>query len=173
MPGLTALHTLFMRFHNRMASQLKMLNPQMDGDTVYNTARKITGAVIQKITYTEYLPALLGDAFARFVGHSTGYNDSVDPRIASSFTNAFRFGHASVRPVVFRLDSRYQLQSETPLEKEFFASWRIVQQGMSLLGKAKKRRAKGRANFWGPEIRKRSWGPTILHSFYVILNKII
>ncbi|XP_053223101.1 eosinophil peroxidase-like [Podarcis raffonei] len=144
MPGLTALQTLFMRFHNRMASQLKMLNPHMDSDTIYNIARKINGAVIQKITYSEYLPALLGDAFPRFVGRSTGYNDSVDPRIASSFTNAFRFGHASVRPVVFRLDSRYQLQSETPLEKEFFASWRIIQQGgidpliRGLLGKPAK-----------------------------------
>uniref|UniRef100_A0A8D2J8H2 Eosinophil peroxidase n=1 Tax=Varanus komodoensis TaxID=61221 RepID=A0A8D2J8H2_VARKO len=133
MPGLMALQTLFLREHNRLATELKRLNPQMNGDTLYEEARKIVGAMMQKFTYTEYLPLLLGNSFSRFGARAPnryrGYNESVDPRISSAFTNAFRFGHATVRPAVFRLDTRYQVQSETPLEKEFFATWRLIQEG--------------------------------------------
>nr|XP_020659588.1 eosinophil peroxidase-like isoform X1 [Pogona vitticeps] len=133
MPALTVLHTLFLREHNRLATELKRMNPQMSGEVLYQEARKIVGAMIQKITYTEYLPAVLGDSISnvgpRAWNRYRGYNESVDPRIASVFTNAFRFGHTLVRPVVFRLDSRFRIQSETPLHKEFFASWRIIKEG--------------------------------------------
>ncbi|XP_061460946.1 eosinophil peroxidase-like isoform X2 [Rhineura floridana] len=129
MPQLMVLHTLLMREHNRLATDLRRLNPQMDGENIYQEVRKIIGAIIQIITFFEFLPALLGDAFSQDVTNYPGYNDSVDPRVASVFTSAFRFGHTVVRPTVFRLDSRYQLQSETPLEKEFFATWRVIQEG--------------------------------------------
>ncbi|KAM3855004.1 myeloperoxidase-like [Vipera latastei] len=127
MPGLLALQTLFMREHNRLATELKRLNPQMRGEELYQESRKILGAMMQKITYTEYIPAVLGDSSA--LPSYKGYNDSVDPRISSVFTNAFRFGHTSVRPTVPRLDSRYRVVSQTPLENEFFATWRVIQEG--------------------------------------------
>ncbi|ETE71506.1 Peroxidase mlt-7, partial [Ophiophagus hannah] len=107
MPGLMALQTLFMREHNRLTTDLKRLNPQMRGEELYQESRKILGAMMQKITYTEYIPAVLGDS--RALPSYRGYNDSVDPRISSSFTNAFRFGHTLVRPTVPRLDSRYRV----------------------------------------------------------------
>ncbi|XP_026564437.1 myeloperoxidase [Pseudonaja textilis] len=127
MPGLMALQTLFMREHNRLATELKRLNPQMRGEELYQESRKILGAMMQKITYIDYLPAVLGDS--RPLPSYRGYNDSVDPRISSSFTNAFRFGHTLVRPTVPRLDSRYQVLSQTPLENEFFATWRVIYEG--------------------------------------------
>ncbi|XP_032072993.1 myeloperoxidase [Thamnophis elegans] len=127
MSGLMALQTLFMREHNRIATELKRMNPQMSGEELYQEARKIVGAMMQKITYTEYIPALLGESSA--LPRYRGYNDSVDPRISSSFTNAFRFGHTLVRPTVPRLDNRYQVLSQTPLETEFFATWRVIFQG--------------------------------------------
>ncbi|XP_013922324.1 PREDICTED: myeloperoxidase [Thamnophis sirtalis] len=127
MPGLMALQTLFMREHNRIATELKRMNPQMNGEVLYQETRKIVGAMMQKITYTEYIPALLGESSA--LPRYRGYNDSVDPRISSSFTNAFRFGHTLVRPTVPRLDNRYQVLSQTPLETEFFATWRVIFQG--------------------------------------------
>ncbi|KAL7987076.1 hypothetical protein Chor_005995 [Crotalus horridus] len=127
MPGLIVLQTLFMREHNRLATELKRLNPQMSGEELYQESRKILGATMQKITYTEYIPALLGDSSA--LPFYRGYNDSVDPRISNVFTNAFRFGHTSVRPTVPRLDSRYRVVSQTPLENEFFATWRVIKEG--------------------------------------------
>ncbi|XP_077168153.1 myeloperoxidase-like [Paroedura picta] len=126
MPVLIVLHTLFLREHNRLATELKRLNPRWEHERLYQEARKIVGAVMQKITYTDYLPGVLG--FTPLKRYQ-GYNSTVDPRIASVFTNAFRFGHTTVRPEVNRLDSRYKLVSRIPLQKQFNAPWSIVRQG--------------------------------------------
>lgn len=45
--ALTSIHTLFMREHNRLARELKRLNPQWDSETLYQEARKIMGAYTQ------------------------------------------------------------------------------------------------------------------------------
>uniref|UniRef100_A0A8D0G1L8 Eosinophil peroxidase n=1 Tax=Sphenodon punctatus TaxID=8508 RepID=A0A8D0G1L8_SPHPU len=133
MPELTSLHTLFVREHNRLAVNLKRLNPQSNGEKLYQEARKILGAMTQIISFRDYLPLLLGrSSFWKSLPRYRGYNDSVDPRIASIFTMGFRFAHASIQPFVFRLDHRYQLlkgNGKIPLGQEFFAMWRIVKEG--------------------------------------------
>ena len=58
--GLTVMHTVFLRAHNRIASELYDLNRSLNGNEIYYTTRKIIGALMQKITYTEWLPAILG-----------------------------------------------------------------------------------------------------------------
>lgn len=45
--ALTTLHTLFLREHNRLARELKRLNPQWDSETLYQETRKIMGAYTQ------------------------------------------------------------------------------------------------------------------------------
>lgn len=45
--ALTSIHTLFLREHNRLARELKRLNPQWDSETLYQEARKIMGAYTQ------------------------------------------------------------------------------------------------------------------------------
>lgn len=45
--ALTSLHTLFLREHNRLARELKRLNPQWDSETLYQETRKIMGAYTQ------------------------------------------------------------------------------------------------------------------------------
>ncbi|XP_004591257.2 myeloperoxidase [Ochotona princeps] len=133
MPELTAMHTLFVREHNRLASQLKRLNPCWDGEKLYQEARKIVGAMVQIITYRDYLPLVLGPgAMRKYMPRYRGYNDSVDPRIANVFTNAFRYGHTLIQPFTFRLDHRYQPtgpSSRVPLSTVFFATWRVVLEG--------------------------------------------
>lgn len=54
--GLTAMHTVWFREHNRVATELLRLNPHWDGDTIYHEARKIVGAQMQHITYAHWLP---------------------------------------------------------------------------------------------------------------------
>lgn len=45
--ALTSIHTLFLREHNRLARELKRLNPQWDSETLYQESRKIMGAYTQ------------------------------------------------------------------------------------------------------------------------------
>ncbi|XP_037666101.1 myeloperoxidase [Choloepus didactylus] len=133
MPELTSMHTLFVREHNRLATQLKRLNPRWNGERLYQEARKIVGAMVQIITYRDYLPLVLGPAALRkYLPQYRGYNDSVDPRIANVFTNAFRYGHTLIQPFMFRLDNRYRPMGpnpRVPLSRVFFASWRVVLEG--------------------------------------------
>jgi len=58
--GLIAMHTLFAREHNRLAAQIAANDPTLTGEEIYQEARRIVGALMQVITYNEFLPALLG-----------------------------------------------------------------------------------------------------------------
>ncbi|XP_075025158.1 eosinophil peroxidase-like isoform X2 [Calonectris borealis] len=127
---LACMHTLFVREHNRLARGLKRLNPHWNGEKLYQEARKILGAMIQIITYRDYLPLLLGSSFRRLIPCYRGYNESVDPRISNVFTLAFRFAHASVPPNVDRLNQNYKpIGPKIQLRNAFFAVWRIVKEG--------------------------------------------
>ncbi|NXP73755.1 PERM Myeloperoxidase, partial [Ramphastos sulfuratus] len=127
---LTCMHTLFLREHNRLAAELKRLNPHWDGERLYQEARKIMGAIVQIITYRDYLPLLLGNTFRRYIPVYKGYDESVDPRISNVFTLAFRFAHASIPPTIDRLNEDYKpMGPKIKLRTSFFAVWRIVQGG--------------------------------------------
>lgn len=104
-PALMALTTIWMKEHNRIAARLLQLNPSWTDTKVYNEARKIVGALIQHVTYNEYLPHILGNQeMTNFglnsltSGYFTGYDDTVKPQIRNSFSAAaFRFGHSMVQ----------------------------------------------------------------------------
>uniref|UniRef100_G3UBF9 Lactoperoxidase n=1 Tax=Loxodonta africana TaxID=9785 RepID=G3UBF9_LOXAF len=129
---LAASHTLFLREHNRLARELKELNPHWDGEMLYQETRKILGAFTQIITFRDYLPIVLGDEMQKKIPPYQGYNESVDPRISNVFTLAFRFGHLEIPSTMSRLDKNYQPwgpESELPLHTLFFNTWRIVKDG--------------------------------------------
>ncbi|XP_056444575.1 eosinophil peroxidase-like isoform X3 [Gadus chalcogrammus] len=132
--ALTSLHTLFMREHNRLARELKRLNPQWDGETLYQEARKIMGAYTQVLVFRDYLPHIVGDvAMSRVLGRYPGYDPNVDPSIANVFaTAAYRFAHLAIQPFLARLDQNYRENARipnVPLFKAFFTPWRIVFEG--------------------------------------------
>ncbi|XP_040893963.1 eosinophil peroxidase, partial [Toxotes jaculatrix] len=132
--GMIALHTLFLREHNRLVKELHLLNPHWSPDIFYEEARKIMGAIHQILTWDHYLPRVLGDnAMSVLMPPYEGYNPEVDPSIANAFAAAaFRFAHVTVQPAVSRLGPGYTRNSQhppLPLHHSLFASWRVVQEG--------------------------------------------
>ena len=89
---LIAMHTLWVREHNRIAGDLAAGAPALSDEAIYQQARRVVVGQLQAITYEEWLPALLGrDAIGDYQGH----DPAVDPSLANEFsTAAFRFGHS-------------------------------------------------------------------------------
>ncbi|NXK41432.1 PERM Myeloperoxidase, partial [Piprites chloris] len=130
--GLSAMHTVFLREHNRLVMELRELNPHWDGEKLYQESRKIVIAINQIITYRDYLPLLLAEETSKWIPSYSGYDEEVDPRASNVFSLAFRFGHASVQPFVSRLDDSFQPLgsfSHVPLHLTFCATWRIIMEG--------------------------------------------
>ena len=101
--GLTAVHTLMMREHNRLADQIAADNPGWSDEDVYQRARKLVGAEVQAITYQEFLPALLG-SFAPSV--NSIYNPSLSASVLTEFSTAlFRVGHTMLSPNLLRIQN--------------------------------------------------------------------
>ncbi|MDX1435115.1 MAG: peroxidase family protein, partial [Gammaproteobacteria bacterium] len=120
--GLTAVHTLFVREHNRIATALKdrldlgdaALVAARDaaiaaagngidneGDYLFHAARKVVGAQLQKITYDEFLPALLGPgALTPYAGYDANVNAAVSNEFA---TAAYRVGHTMLPSSLLRM----------------------------------------------------------------------
>jgi peroxidase len=93
-PDLTAVNTLFVREHNFQVDRLQAEHPEWSGDQLYQMARAIVTAEIANITYSEFLPHLLGPGAIK---PYNGFDPSADPRITQEFsTSAFRFGHSIV-----------------------------------------------------------------------------
>ena len=115
--ALTIMHTIWLREHNRIADELAKLNPCWDDERLYQEARKIVGAIMQVITYKEFLPLLFGQkGFDIFVGPYKGYSYNVDASIPNSFASAaFRFGHSLIKSTFTRLDKNNKPLPAGPL----------------------------------------------------------
>ena len=85
---------------------------------------------MQAITYEEFLPALLG---ANAIPAYEGYDDSVDPSIANSFsTAAYRFGHSMVNENLLRLTEAGDVHpsGHIALRDGFFNPQLIIDEGI-------------------------------------------
>jgi len=90
-PGLTALHTLFVREHNRICDLL-ISNGYTNDDYNYQYAKRIVSGIIQSITYNEVLPAL-----GIQLNNYSGYKYYKSPNILNEFaTAAYRLGHTMI-----------------------------------------------------------------------------
>ena len=96
------MHTLFVREHNRLADEIAAANPTFTDEEIFCEARLWLSAIIQSVTYNEFLPAVLGpDAIPEY----SGYDSSVVANVVNEFSAAaFRVGHTMLPPVLLRLD---------------------------------------------------------------------
>ncbi|KAK7105906.1 chorion peroxidase-like [Littorina saxatilis] len=109
-PGLTVMHTVWVRIHNDIARKLQHYRPRDSEEEIFQLTRKIVVAILQHINYREYLPRVVG--YENMQRHNlwpwkrVGYVSSIDPRISNAFaTAAFRFGHSQI-PRHFNISGR-------------------------------------------------------------------
>ncbi|XP_040574499.1 salivary peroxidase/catechol oxidase [Lepeophtheirus salmonis] len=101
-PELTAIHTLFVREHNRIAKEILETFPSMDKETIFQEARRILGAENQNVVFDQYLASLFSHKYLdryrlRITSRST-YDPTVNADISNAFaTAAYRFGHSMIR----------------------------------------------------------------------------
>lgn len=126
-PLLTAMHTLFVREHNRICDSLSIANDGWNDEDLYQRARKLVGALIQAIVYEEWLPAM-GVTLPEY----TEYTISVEPNIFNEFAAAaYRFGHSTVNKALLRLDNQGNplTQGDIELRRAFFNPSAITEVG--------------------------------------------
>lgn len=104
------MHTIWLREHNRVAKKLVDLLPGRSDEFYFQQARRIVIAQLQHITYTKYLPLIIGATLAKKVNSNRNTNGNVyfgsqtesdDPSIFTEFnTAAFRFGHSQIKNMI-------------------------------------------------------------------------
>lgn len=96
---------MFLRQHNLIATSLAAINPQWNDEILYQETRRIIIALVQHITYNEFLPLILGrltmDKYgltSQTTGYSPSYDESVNAAITNEFSAAaYRMGHSLIQ----------------------------------------------------------------------------
>jgi len=98
-PPVLALHTVFARYHNRVAAWLQSTNPQWGDEALFQRARRYVRAVWGRIVVSEYLPSL-GIVLPRYAG----YRIAETPSLSDAFVATLRaIGHGSMPAAMWRL----------------------------------------------------------------------
>jgi Animal haem peroxidase/HYR domain/Secretion system C-terminal sorting domain/Lectin C-type domain len=98
-PVLTSLHTLFVREHNRICEGLK--SSGYSDEVIYQKARKEVGALIQVVTFGQWISSL-GVNLQSY----TGYKSAARPDIMNTFaTAAYRWHTMVENDIIFRNSS--------------------------------------------------------------------
>lgn len=128
--ALTSMHTVWMREHNRVATELAEQHPDWDDETLYQEARKYVTAELQAVTYNEFIPAMLGE---NALSDYRGYNPNTNPQISEAFaTAAYRFGHTMLSSEIHRVDENGNeiAEGHLSLREAFFKPENVEQAGI-------------------------------------------
>ncbi|XP_030852379.1 peroxidasin homolog isoform X3 [Strongylocentrotus purpuratus] len=128
-PTLTALHTIFVRLHNNIVSELQLINGHWDEERLFNETRKIVTGVWQHIVYNEYMPALFGpvatDHFKLSIKPGRkevpDYNENLSATMSNVFASAaYRLGHSQIPSELEIRDNKHFSRTAVPLHHAFF-----------------------------------------------------
>uniref|UniRef100_A0A0A9VVR2 Peroxidasin n=2 Tax=Lygus hesperus TaxID=30085 RepID=A0A0A9VVR2_LYGHE len=133
-PGLTAIHTIFMREHNRVVDGLRAINPHWGDDKLYHQARRIVIASYQHVLFNEFLPRILGWNAVNLYGlklqpqgYYKGYSSTCNPTIVTEFAAAaYRIGHSLLRPHIPRMSSSFSPVEPAILLRDHFFNPDII-----------------------------------------------
>ncbi|XP_037068156.1 peroxidase-like [Pollicipes pollicipes] len=120
---LTLFHTVFVREHNRVARELAKHHRWTD-ETLYQEARRIVIGQWQHIAYHEWLPSIVGFAYAHSVGltgfRPRAYVPFLNPDVSNEFSTAgFRL-HSMVRGVIELVSKIGSIRKRLKLQENFF-----------------------------------------------------
>ncbi|OWF39452.1 peroxidase-like [Mizuhopecten yessoensis] len=126
-PNLSATHILFINEHNRIAKKLARLNRHWTDEITFQETRKIIIALMQHITYREYLPKTLNADHMSHYGlnyYPGNYNNVYDPSKNTGTRNsfaaaAFRYGHSQIPPTQSVLAEDHITYKHYPLEETY------------------------------------------------------
>ncbi len=91
---LTSVHTLFAREHNRI---VEALPDELPEEVKFQIARRVVGAELQYITYTEFLPAM-GVELEAYEGYDPTANASLSNEFAVVGYRAHSMVHGEIEP---------------------------------------------------------------------------
>ncbi|KAA0192579.1 Heme binding peroxidase-1 [Hyalella azteca] len=137
-PALAAIHTLFLREHNRVADELKKHNKHWTDEALFQQTRRIVTAINQHITFNEWLPRVLGwNAINLYElnllpeGYYEGYDSKCDATILNEIGIVFRFGHTLLKPAFERMDGIFAKRDPpVKLSDHFFNTDLLFEPGM-------------------------------------------
>jgi hypothetical protein len=125
--GLLVAHNLWVREHNFWADSIRASNPDLDGNGVFERARVMIRAIMQKIIYDEFLPALLGEGS---IPEYAGFKEDVDTGLENIVSScAYRLGHTMVGDSM-KKDYGNGTAVHLPLEDAFFAPEQVEMEGL-------------------------------------------
>lgn len=105
-PGLTMIHTLFVREHNRKVAEYAASNPALTDEQLFQLGRRWVTSLMQSITVNEFIPTLTGREVAEYEGHRPGVNG----RLALEFEHSlYRLGHTLLPRELQRHDGQNPL----------------------------------------------------------------
>ncbi|RXG73264.1 Chorion peroxidase [Armadillidium vulgare] len=134
--GLASMHQLFAREHNRIATVLGQLNTHWNDEQIFQETRRIVGAELQHITYSEFLPAILGQGIVEKYGLSpqqsgffTGYDININAGIANSVATAALHFVASMITNTVEYYSKGVKTGEKPITEMFYSPFDLYENG--------------------------------------------
>ncbi|PSL17620.1 peroxidase family protein [Shimia abyssi] len=129
--ALTAIHTMMANEHNYWSDRLGEKHPDWSDDQLFDGARSVVEALIQNITYSEFLPLLLGpNALSPLADSSEGVSEQVTNEFS---TAAYRFAHSTVSSELLRLKENGDALGEghLSLASSFFNNSAISENGIA------------------------------------------
>ncbi|KAJ6223481.1 hypothetical protein RDWZM_002026 [Blomia tropicalis] len=135
---LAVMHTVWMRQHNAIADKLSTINTHWSDETLFQEARRIVGAMVQHITYNEFLPIIIGNkAMNKYGinllknGYYSGYDPKTNPGIRVEFqASAFRFGHSILPDATERFNKFHEKLESIRLSTMLRQPYRLYQPGV-------------------------------------------
>jgi len=129
--GLTSMHTMFAREHNRLADQFATDNPTWTDDQIFEAARGRVVGQLQSITVNEFLPILLGNDG---LGEYSGPVEGLDAQVSNVFAAAaYRFGHSMVSDQITPIDENGEAMDSIALKDAFFNPEQFSETGIDAI----------------------------------------